>query len=98
MPVELADRIASAVGPAWPLFATLVGSLVRLISGSATFSNMMFSCSSLPWRSRCNIPEQLVLALQALGANAGNMICVLNVVAAASVVGLHGAEGKDHSS
>ncbi|MDX1392439.1 MAG: L-lactate permease, partial [Rheinheimera sp.] len=33
------------------------------------------------------------LALQMLGANAGNMICVVNVVAAASVVGLNGREG-----
>jgi len=35
----------------------------------------------------------LILGLQVLGANAGNMICVLNVVAAASVVGLVGKEG-----
>jgi lactate permease len=34
----------------------------------------------------------LVLALQMLGANAGNMVCLLNLVAAASVVGLQGQE------
>lgn len=39
------------------------------------------------------LPGQLVLALQVLGANAGNMICVLNVVAAASVVNLAHQEG-----
>lgn len=37
---------------------------------------------------------QIVLALQVLGANAGNMICVVNVVAAASVVNLLGQEGR----
>jgi lactate permease len=35
-----------------------------------------------------------ILALQMLGANAGNMICVVNVVAAASVVNLVGKEGQ----
>lgn len=35
----------------------------------------------------------VVLALQALGANAGNMICGLNVFAVALVVGMSGKEG-----
>ncbi len=32
-----------------------------------------------------------------LGANAGNMVCVVNVVAAASVVKLTGQEGQIHA-
>jgi lactate permease len=32
--------------------------------------------------------------MQMIGANAGNMICVVNVVAAASVVNLVGKEGE----
>lgn len=35
----------------------------------------------------------LVLGLLVPGANAGNIICMVNVVAAASVVGLIGKEG-----
>jgi lactate permease len=94
MPVELAVLIASATGPLWPLIAPVVGSLGSFISGSATFSNMMFSLFQFSVAQQVQVSEQIVLAMQALGANAGNMICVVNVVAAASVVGLHGQEGK----
>lgn len=37
---------------------------------------------------------RLILALQTLGSNAGNMICAMNVVAAAAVVNLAGNEGQ----
>nr|WP_197442150.1 L-lactate permease [Thalassoglobus polymorphus] len=35
-----------------------------------------------------------IIALQAVGGAAGNMICVHNVVAASAVVGLAGREGE----
>ena len=53
-------------------------------------------------RHRCGeglkigLPESgplFVVALQAVGGAAGNMICVHNVVAAAATVGLFGREG-----
>jgi len=94
MPIELAALMAGAAGGAWPLLAPLVGALGSFISGSATFSNMMFALFQVSAAQQVGVSTQLVLALQALGANAGNMICVLNVVAAASVVGLHGQEGR----
>jgi lactate permease len=94
MPIELATLIAGATGPAWPLIAPLIGSLGSFISGSATFSNMMFSLFQASVAEQVGVPALVVLALQALGANAGNMICVLNVVAASSVVGLQGQEGR----
>jgi len=71
----------------------LVGSLGSFISGSATFSNLMFSLFQFSVAEQVGLPAQIVLALQMIGANAGNMICVLNVVAAASVVNLLGQEG-----
>lgn len=94
MPLELAALIAGPAGAAWPLFAPLVGALGSFISGSATFSNMMFALFQFSVAEQAGMPPRVILALQALGANAGNMVCVLNVVAAASVVGLHGEEGK----
>ncbi|MGX1983672.1 lactate permease [Thermolongibacillus altinsuensis] len=93
MPLELASMVASAVGAGWPMVAPLIGSLGSFISGSATFSNMMFSLFQFSVADQINVPHHLVLAGQMLGANAGNMVCVLNVVAAASVVGLAGKEG-----
>ncbi|MBM7648290.1 lactate permease [Bacillus ectoiniformans] len=93
MPLELASLISNSVGNGWPIVAPLIGSLGSFISGSATFSNMMFSLFQFSAAAQLDMNPELILALQVLGSNAGNMICVLNVVAAASVVGLVGKEG-----
>ena len=93
MPVELATVAAEAAGSAWPLFAPFVGALGSFLSGSATFSNMMFAQFQLDAAGRAGVPELMVLAAQMLGANAGNMVSVLNVVAAATVVDLLRQEG-----
>ncbi len=94
MPIELARQASDLVGQYWPLIAPLIGSLGSFLAGSATFSNMMFSLFQVSVAAQVNLSPFIILALQALGANAGNMICVLNVVAAASVVGLSGKEGS----
>ncbi len=94
MPIELARQASTLVGSYWPLIAPLIGSLGSFLAGSATFSNMMFSLFQVSVATQVNLSPFIILALQALGANAGNMICVLNVVAAASVVGLSGKEGS----
>ncbi len=94
MPLELAALAAGALGRGWPLAAPFVGALGSFISGSATFSNLMFTLFQHSVAVQTALAVPVVLALQMLGANAGNMICVLNVVAAASVVGLLGEEGR----
>jgi lactate permease len=94
MPIELAQQAAGLMGQFWPLVAPLIGSLGSFLAGSATFSNMMFSLFQVSVAVQTHLSPFVILALQALGANAGNMICVLNVVAAASVVGLSGKEGS----
>ncbi len=93
MPIELASLAAQGIGSFWPLIAPLIGSLGSFLAGSATFSNMMFSLFQISVANQVGSDPFIVLGLQALGANAGNMICVLNVVAAASVVGMSGKEG-----
>ncbi|WLR41783.1 L-lactate permease [Bacillus carboniphilus] len=94
MPMELATLVSNLVGGAWPIVAPFIGALGSFISGSATFSNMMFSLFQFSVADQLAIDPEKVLSLQVLGANAGNMVCVLNVVAAASVVGLVGKEGS----
>lgn len=93
MPIELAGMMVALMGASWPLAAPMVGSLGSFISGSATFSNLMFSLFQFSVAEQVGLSPQIILALQVLGANAGNMICVVNVVAAASVVNLLGQEG-----
>lgn len=94
MPIELAELIASSVGSTYPIVASVVGALGAFISGSATFSNMMFASFQQAAALQLGLEQNMILALQVLGANAGNMICVVNVVAASSVVNLTGREGE----
>lgn len=94
MPIELATLAADTFTETWPLFAPLVGALGSFIAGSATFSNMMFAELQYSTAETLNLNQKVILALQIIGANAGNMICVVNVVAAASVVNLVGKEGQ----
>lgn len=93
MPVELATAAANTFGDVWPIVAPWIGSLGAFVSGSATFSNMMFSSLTTSVADSVGMSDTLALSMQMAGANAGNMICVLNVVAVASVAGLLGKEG-----
>lgn len=94
MLLELATLVADLAGGQWPLAAPFIGALGSFIAGSGTFSNMMFSGFQAAVAARAGFPEVLTVALQVVGANAGNMIGVSNVVAAASVVNLTGREGQ----
>ncbi|MDZ7925187.1 MAG: L-lactate permease [Marinagarivorans sp.] len=93
MPLFLAQYAAQNLDASWPLFAPFIGAMGSFIAGSSTFSNMMLS--SLQWSvaEQLNAPTHILMALQLLGANAGNMIAVSNVVAASAVVKLTGSEG-----
>jgi len=93
MPIELADGVAALVGGAWPLFATFIGGLGAFVAGSNTVSNMMFSSFQFGVGQRIGVDPTWIVALQAVGGAAGNMICVHNVVAASAVVGMLGREG-----
>lgn len=94
MPTELAQLATTTFTTSWPLVAPAIGALGSFIAGSSTFSNMMFASLQQDAALATEHPTQIILALQMLGANAGNMICVMNVVAAASVVKLAGKEGQ----
>ncbi len=94
MPLALAAQAALYLTDSWVWCAPLVGALGSFIAGSATFSNLMFGSFQQAMADSAGLTTSVVLSLQMLGANAGNMICVVNVVAAASVVNLAGREGE----
>ena len=54
----------------------------------------MFSAFQHGVAERLYMPSVLIVALQAVGAAAGNMIAIHNVVAASATVGLLGQEGS----
>lgn len=96
MPLVLAEGVSNIAGDLWPLFAPTIGALGAFIAGSNTFSNMMFSLFQFGTAESIGLGATgagFVVALQAIGGAAGNMICVHNVVAASATVGLVGKEG-----
>lgn len=92
MPAYLSAIAATQLAEHWLWFSAALGALGSFIAGSATFSNLLFAKMQLDVAVQTGMPTELVLALQMLGANAGNMICLLNLIAVASVVGLPGQE------
>ncbi len=93
MPIAMAEWTAANVGGVWPLLAPTIGALGAFIAGSNTISNLMFSLFQFSIAERLAVSGSFVVALQAVGAAAGNMIAIHNIVAAAATVGLLGKEG-----
>jgi len=96
MPLVLAEGVSTVSGAAWPMFSPIIGALGAFIAGSNTVSNMMFSLFQFATAESIGLDARgasFVVALQAVGGAAGNMICVHNVVAASATVGLIGREG-----
>ncbi|MGK0296921.1 MAG: lactate permease [Gammaproteobacteria bacterium] len=93
MPTALAEGVAQVAGSAWPIFSTFIGGFGAFVAGSNTVSNMTFSLFQFGVGQRIGVDPTWIVALQAVGGAAGNIICVHNVVAASAVVGLLGKEG-----
>ena len=96
MPKVLAAAAADLFSGAWPLISPWIGALGAFIAGSNTVSNLMFS--HFHWSPATQLGldgmgASKVVALQAIGGAAGNMISVHNVVAACAVVGMVNREG-----
>jgi len=93
MPIAMAEWVSLNVGAVWPFFAPFIGALGAFIAGSNTVSNLMFSLFQHGVATALEVSAAMVVALQAVGAAAGNMIAIHNVVAASATVGLLGQEG-----
>lgn len=94
MPEYIAQGMAGAFGTMWIFAAPYLGELGSFITGSATVSTLTFSPVQFNIAQATGSNVNVVLAAQLLGAGAGNMICVHNVVAASAVVGIQGEEGS----
>lgn len=93
MPITMARYVADSVGSVYPLLAPSIGALGAFIAGSNTVSNMMLSQFQFGVAQNLGISGALIVAAQAVGAAAGNMVAIHNVVAASATVGLLGREG-----
>ncbi|MDX5378411.1 MAG: L-lactate permease [Halomonas sp.] len=94
MPVAMAQFVADSVGSVYPFFAPAVGALGAFIAGSNTVSNLMLAEFQFNVAQQLGLSTAFMVSLQAVGAAAGNMIAIHNVVAASATVGLLGREGE----
>jgi L-lactate permease len=75
------------------VISPLLGALGAFFSGSTTVSNLTFGAIQVIAAESVGISKTSMLALQAVGASAGNGVCLNNIIAACTVVGLNIGEG-----
>jgi lactate permease len=93
MPIAMARGVADLMGAVYPMFAPAVGAIGAFLAGSNTVSNLMLSQFQYETAMLIGVSGALLVAAQSVGAAAGNMIAIHNVVAASATVGLLGREG-----
>lgn len=93
MPIYIGETLAAAFGHLWIIAAPFLGMIGAFIAGSATVSTLTMGPVQASIASSAELPLVLVLALQLVGAAAGNTIAIHNVVGVSTVVGLAHKEG-----
>ncbi len=94
MMVALSRAAGDLFKGVWPIFSPFIGILGAFMSGSNTTSNILFSGFQYGVADQIGISRIVIVGLQVVGGAAGNMICVHNVVAACTTVGVLGKEGR----
>ncbi|WP_119326877.1 L-lactate permease [Companilactobacillus musae] len=94
MPMYIAKIISKYLSSIWIIIAPFLGQLGSFVTGSTTVSTLTFGQIQADIATKAGVGQDLVLAAQLIGAAAGNMICVHNIVSVSSVVGLSGQEGN----
>jgi lactate permease len=85
-----ASPFAANRSAAWMLIvmAPIAGALGSFAAGSATVSNLLFGATLFRLVELFALPSSLILALQVVGAGAGNMVSLQNLAAVQATVGL----------
>lgn len=81
----LARGLEVLLGNYWIFVASFLGAFGSFLAGSATVSNLLLSGFQYNAALNTGWSLALILALQGLGASAGNMIALHNIVAALAV-------------
>jgi lactate permease len=75
-----------------PFMAPFIGAFGSFLTGSATVSNIMFGSILQSTSVVLGLNTAIILSLQLVGAAAGNMIALADILPALTVVGLKGQE------
>lgn len=94
MLIVLSTATADLFGMAYPFFAAMIGALGAFLSGSNTTSDILFGTFQYGVATDIGVSRTILLAAQAVGGAIGNLVSIHNVVAAVTVVGLLGEEGR----
>ena len=86
--------LANATQQHWVSFASFLGALGAFFSGSNTISNVTFGAVQYSVATATGLSVPLILALQSVGGAMGNMVCINNIIAGCSVLGIDNAEGS----
>jgi len=90
----LSELTANVTGSAFPFFSGFIGAFGAFIAGSNTVSDILFGLFQFQAAQQIGAPTQIIVAAQAVGGAIGNLVAIHNVVAALTVVGLLGEEGR----
>ena len=91
--VLIGRTFAEVAGGSWIYVASLLGAIGAFFSGSATVSNLTFSGIQNSIALSLGLNRSVVLALQSVGGAMGNMVCINNIVAVCSILGISAQEG-----
>lgn len=90
----IGQSFALATGEYWTIFASYLGAIGAFFSGSNTVSNLTFGSVQFATAQATGLSITLTLALQSVGGAMGNMVCINNIVAVCSVLGIEKQEGN----
>jgi len=90
----LSEITANSTGSLFPFFSGFIGAFGAFIAGSNTVSDILFGLFQFQAAQQIGAPTQIIVAAQAVGGAIGNLVAIHNVVAALTVVGLIGEEGR----
>ncbi|XTB53217.1 L-lactate permease [Fusobacterium nucleatum] len=93
MTQTIGKGLADATQQHWVSFASFLGALGAFFSGSNTISNVTFGAVQYSVATATGLSVPLILALQSVGGAMGNMVCINNIIAGCSVLGIDNAEG-----
>ncbi|BCR04442.1 L-lactate permease [Desulfuromonas versatilis] len=91
--IIIGKALAEAMGTQWKFFASYLGALGAFFSGSNTVSNLTFGGIQYSIAKNLGLNPLTILSMQSVGGGMGNMVCIHNIVAVCSVLGLSNQEG-----
>ncbi|WP_133013444.1 L-lactate permease [Marinomonas flavescens] len=89
----IGNSFAAITGDKWTYFASFLGALGAFFSGSATVSNLTFGGIQQSIATSVGLSQTLILSLQSVGGAMGNMVCLNNIIAVSTILGISHKEG-----